>query len=1082
MIRAAVIGVALATLAPPARADEPHLEFARALRVNGMADLAVDYLDRLSKNPPAKLRAVLPLELAKARLDLAILEGNDRKRNKQFEAARSAYSAFLAANADSPLASEARLDLARLTTLQGKQLLAQARRTEDKAARRDLVARARPLFGEAAVKLAEAARAIDAQVAQLGDPATDEGRALKESLSRARKQAALETAINILNQAMAMPDNSSAAIKDRARVINRALDELVKVHAADKDGTFGWLASVWAGRCNEELDNKTQAVTLYEAAAKQDAPAAAEASRLARFWLLLMKFRDMASPKRTEILKEVIDGCERWLKDHASSVNTSEGYGVRYLLASALDEQGQVGVVRDAKGMTQRVTPNGRQVLLRAERLLKSLAQSENEYTERAASKRASILVALMAERAGGPVARLETFEECYLAAQVDAWQATQGQLPADEKAKRYARVIAALDRGLSLTGHNDSPRDIADARVMLAYAYLVRGDVYSTAVLGEWIGKSGATEARAAEATAYALQAYTAIIAQDRERAASEDEVKTDQRRQRALAEYMEKTWPEEPVTDYARYQLAAILQQEGQVVEALAMLARISPSYPGLASARFLQGSSAQRAQGRDVKLPESEKKALLKQAIADLEQLPKPVVGASEESTLSACMAKLQLGNLYLLDESDTTAFAKAESLGRTLAELLPKLSLDKSFAPQVVAEAAKLQLAGTLGRANQLYKAEKSGEGDKLLAPLYERVRGEVSGKPPEHVSEPWYAGYREVQVQVLLRVLRAAIEANRPGDAQRALGLVERALKSGGQLGATANDRFLRVVADLKKEAEAYKAPSEAAKRERLELGLASFLDEMAKAKDMPDNVRAFLAQAYASLGRHDQAADVLAAIRPPTKPDDEDGKRFYQFARLSLAKEYRLAKQFDKAAAVLGDILKDWGKSNLDVRAERVFLLEDIPNLKSAVADCRQIQRALKKDREAYDDAVRTARTAENEMRNAKTDAEREAAATKLKTAQQAKSLAQAMRERYWQFYAYELRIVLKSGNLLTDTAAKEKRIADVAGAIRKFEDGQDDYGGGETKQLLAAMIESDPLLRRKYVEAGGKKLLPSDS
>src|SRR5689334_15359487 len=51
------------------RADQPHLDFVRGLQARGMADLAADYLQRLSANPPANLRAILPLELARARLE-----------------------------------------------------------------------------------------------------------------------------------------------------------------------------------------------------------------------------------------------------------------------------------------------------------------------------------------------------------------------------------------------------------------------------------------------------------------------------------------------------------------------------------------------------------------------------------------------------------------------------------------------------------------------------------------------------------------------------------------------------------------------------------------------------------------------------------------------------------------------------------------------------------------------------------------------------------------------------------------------------------------------------------------------------
>ena len=50
-----------------------------------MADLAVDYLQRLSDHPPDRLKAILPLEIAKARLDLVAAEGNEKKRSKLFD-------------------------------------------------------------------------------------------------------------------------------------------------------------------------------------------------------------------------------------------------------------------------------------------------------------------------------------------------------------------------------------------------------------------------------------------------------------------------------------------------------------------------------------------------------------------------------------------------------------------------------------------------------------------------------------------------------------------------------------------------------------------------------------------------------------------------------------------------------------------------------------------------------------------------------------------------------------------------------------------------------------------------------------
>src|SRR5215218_6111218 len=102
---AAAFAALIATAAPAA---EPHFQFARTLRDNGMPDLAVEYLQRLAgRKPSADVAALIPLEIARARLDVAVQEGDGKKRNKQFAEARTAYESFLKANAEHPRAAEA---------------------------------------------------------------------------------------------------------------------------------------------------------------------------------------------------------------------------------------------------------------------------------------------------------------------------------------------------------------------------------------------------------------------------------------------------------------------------------------------------------------------------------------------------------------------------------------------------------------------------------------------------------------------------------------------------------------------------------------------------------------------------------------------------------------------------------------------------------------------------------------------------------------------------------------------------------------------------------------------------------------
>jgi hypothetical protein len=1055
-------------LVAPIRAEEPHLEFARALRENGMPDIAADYLQHLSgRKLPPDLAALIPLEAARARLDVAVQEGDAKKRNQQFAAARAAYEAFVKNNPNHPRSAEAKLDLARLVAFQGKHLLDQARRQESKSARKDMTAQAGQLFKEAADQLAKAAAEINKRLGQLADPKNDDEKAQKADLTRARLQAQLEEAINLINQSNTLLDTRD--MKGRLTVINQARDVLTRVSKADESDPVSWQAKVWLGRLAEEIDAKPEAIRQYTALTKETSPAAAAAARTAAYLLLRLQATDERVPDRAAHVRQVATACEDWLKKNRGAVNTPEGQGVRFVLATLLEDQARPGIIRPQSpaNAPPRVSGNFRQLLMRAERLFKDLADSDNEFTEKARSHRAGILVVLLAERAQD-ITKLNTFEECYLTAQVEAYEMTQGKKSEEDKAKRLAKIVAALKRGLVLAIPADVPRDVADARVMLTYAYLTGGEPYHAAILGEHLSRTNPTGHRGAEAAAYALQAYAGILDGDRRRNAGADELAADQRHLRAIAEFMEKTWPDDEATDIARHQLGSFLIEDKNYPEAIAMLSRIAPSYPGLGQARYQEGAAAQRVQMVDDMTAER-KKTLLRQAVGDLEKVPDPAPGASEETSLSACLARLQYGNLLLLDERpDGSNYAKAEAVGKRIATLAPELSLDESFMPQVTAEAAKLQLAGVSGHALILLRADKFDEARKVLAPLVAAVDKDAGKKD---VYEP----LREAQRQVVALALRAAILENKAGDADKAMGLLRRISPATGA--GAANDRLLRVLVDLKREADAFKEKGETAKREKLEGGLTAFVDELAKAPNLTPDVRLFLASAYASLDKHAKAAELLKDYPSPKSAEGDDAKR-YQAIRVALMREYRLGGQFQQASAIVSDALKSWGKTNLDVQREKVFLYEDVGNQAAAFKACREVEDALKRNWSDFERAALDEKAADEAERTAKNDDERAKAQQTKGEASVRKSAAQQMRDAYWEFYFYEIRIVLKNDlKKAKDAADKEQRLARIAAAIKKLEDGQEDFGGKDLKEKYRTLVDGEPALKQKYLEAGGKRL-----
>jgi hypothetical protein len=1072
MFRFVVFAALAGLIAAPACGEEPYLEFARALRDNGLPDVAADYLQSLSSRKlPSDLAALIPLEAARARLDVAVQEGDSKKRNQQFASARAAYEAFVKNNPNHPRSAEAKLDLARLVAFQGKHLLDQARRQDSKSARKDMTAQAGQLFKEAADQLSKAAAEINKRLGQLLDPKTDNERAQKADLTRARLQAQLEEAINLINQSNTLFDVRD--IKGRTAVINQARDVLNRVSKADENDPASWQAKVWLGRLAEEIDAKPEAIKRYTELTKETSPAAAAAARSAAYHLLRLQALDERVPDRAAHIRQVAAACDDWLKKNRAVSNTPEGQGVRFILAELLEEQARPGIVRpqNQPNAPPRVTGSYRQLLVRAERIFKELVDSDNEYTEKARSHRAGILVVLLAERAQD-ISKLTTFEECYLTAQVEAFEMTQGKKSEDDKAKLLAKIVAALKRGLVLAKASDNPKDVADARVMLTYAYLTGNEPYHAAILGEYLCRTNPTGHRGAEAAAYALQGYASILDASRRRNAGADELAADQRHLRSVAEFMEKTWPDDDATDIARHQLGTFLIEDKNFPDAIAMLSRIAPSYAGLGQARYQEGSAAQRVQILD-DMSADRKKALLRQALGDLEKVPDPAPGSSEETSLSACLARLQYGNLLLLDEKpDGSNYAKAEAVGKRIGQLVPELSLDESFTPQVSAEATKLQLAGVSGQALTLLRADKFDDARKVLAPLVAAVEKDAGKKD---VYEP----LREAQRQVVALALRAAILENKAGDADKAMGLLRRISPATGA--GNANDRLLRVVVELKREADAFKEKGETAKREKLDNGLTAFVDELAKAPNLNTDARLFLASAYASLDKHVKAAELLKDY-PAPKSMEGDEARKYQAIRVALMREYRLGGQYQLASGVVSDALKSWGKNNLDVQREKVFLYEDAGNLPAAHKACREVEDALKKNWSDYERAAADEKAADDAERNAKNDDERSKAQQTKGEATSRKAAAQPLRDAYWEFYFYEIRIVLKNDlKKAKDPADKEQRLTRIAGAIKKLEDGQEDFGGKDLKEKYRALVDGEPMLKQKYQEAQGKRLYGKD-
>ena len=182
----------LAASAPAAEeaSIQDDMRFVHELRNQGRSDLALEYLQRLAKNPSPELAKELPLELAMTRLEAANDEPDSGKRLNLYNLAREELQKWLTANPNHPRTSEVKLNMAQVAVLQGRTQLSRALMNPDfSEVMTPDATKARALLEDAGAQIKAAAKDLDAQIAKLGEAKTPAEKTLKKNLENEALQA-----------------------------------------------------------------------------------------------------------------------------------------------------------------------------------------------------------------------------------------------------------------------------------------------------------------------------------------------------------------------------------------------------------------------------------------------------------------------------------------------------------------------------------------------------------------------------------------------------------------------------------------------------------------------------------------------------------------------------------------------------------------------------------------------------------------------------------------------------------------------------------------------------------------------------
>lgn len=1086
-------------LASPAD-EPPHLQFVQGLRDRRMPDYALKYLEILSQNPPADLKALLPLELAKTRVELAALESDPARRSALFDQARNEFDTFVKTNPGHPLATGANLEIARIIALRGKAQLSFARRQETPAAEEAESAKARELFVEAAQRLGEAAKLIEAQLQKLDNPKTNQEKAAKKTLTHALFQAEYELALNLLDQAQTLSD-----LLQRSEPIQQAYDRLKVLAARDLKNPICWQARAWAGRSLQAIDKAEEAKKEYAIILAENGPHAEAAHRLVRHFQMRLARDEKTTDKKTTPTAEVVRIGEDWLKRYSGHLNTPEGFAVRFELAQAYEKQAKAM----AKGSTGAPTQATLDLYGKAEKLYESLEQSENDYTVKARQNLGQIVLLTGASASGGDIEGYTNFKDCFKRAQYEAAMIDDGwrklyaeedkvrkknpkdlekeikaleKKAEDDRKLRYTRIIQALNKALALNDPKANPQSLGDAHSMLAYVYMATNEPHRAAIVGEHLARKFPKVAKAPTTAGYALQAYAQVLfksEKDLEQAKTdnskgeyakvmEQAVAADRERLRHLAEYMEKTWPTDPATDLARYQIGSQLLREKKFPEGIAVLNRVSPGYSDLAQARSeLAWASLEIAKGKDVK--EADKKKLQDQALKALETIPDIPNSVDPYTAANYVRAKLFL--MYLL--SQDKKYEQIAKHVQGLAAKFPKLRITDDKVRQELDDSIKsMSMLGQYGQASAAINAGDFDKARKLTDQAVQDIEGDKGGDERS-------ASLRRALVLINLR---ANVQVGDMKTAQKRLELLQK----------TADDTILnQLVSEMGEQIESLKKQGDKAREQLLKTqnNFAAFLDLIAaqakKQKMTPETVW-FLANSYSSLSQHKRAVELLDANKIPDpgeykekEPkldvgDDKDEEKVAEFqkkkeaydkklldhrkkkglymaAQVLYCKELRLGagelqgeerdnafkKAFNGIIAILNS---PQGKNYPSAKRERVQILEDWEKYggkEGAIVGWNELMQSIKPP---------------------------------FKDNQQ--------EEQYYEFYYHLTYCYFKNALKMPDEKKKQEAIKKAAGFITKLETNKANLGSDQLKQKYIDLLRKEPLLMEAYKESGGKGLL----
>jgi hypothetical protein len=929
--------VALLLSAAPAAAQPPSpLELARGLREHGYTDLALEYLKDIETKPLSPDdKAALSLEKAKALLDASEEEPDEGTRVGMVAVAKEGLNTFIITAPNHPRKSEGLLATAKLNALDAREQLNRARRIDIPPAGEDDVARdaaqekqkaeakkARPLFLLASKQYAEASGLLRGKLGEVADVNA------KKALEREILDADLAAGINQFNTAetfMPITRQTVAEQEERNKYLEASKELFGKLDKGGASNRTVWVARAWIAEVTYEQNDFNTAAQMVTAILKANLLEAEDGKRLAKFFQLR---RDFLAALGADVKK--LTESERalftWLQQYGNPRRpTPEVYAVRYYRARALHVLAESSIPRPAppkdgkepkeppKAPAPAPTfgPTARAQFAEAERLYRGLAQTDHDYTARAAKYRMQVVRRLLGD-ADQPLSTYDTFEKAQMASLIQLGKLATAEQKKDAAQAEAARTAAVLllERARELSTPADNQADVADVLIRLINFYRLSGQPYKAAVLGEHVSRTmpKMSGGKAAAAGLLGLVGYQMSAARlkadptatEEEQGAVAELRKVDRQKAMALARFLDEKYPNDNATDAARFQLALMLNEDKLYAQAFDTTLKVRPTYQFINEVRLLEGYLAAQLISKDSPLDAAQKVEVFNRAKVDLAKASRPAPVALEAEVRAYVSARCRLAALMLSQgrvdpkaEEANPGYRQATAIGNEALAAIDtfeclktdkKPNLDglelKLLAQDIQARALFLQSKALIDAG----KVDEAGQG---LEPALAEINKDGSAVTEEMTK--WAAdteaaqavavqrdkilrlaaGVDKTRIEVLMAGFRLRVAQNRANESEVMIALI-------GRVGGTIEGN-LPVLEALGRETAAKmvaaKKAGKAKEAEQLGLGLGILLKKIQNVPNLSAPQLLFIGQMLSAVGQYDAAVEALKKVPEPDFKD-----------------------------------------------------------------------------------------------------------------------------------------------------------------------------------------------------------------